>query len=133
MADFIEVFNYDVFPYAYHCDGNESSLFECNYTEGSMLLLEGYCEFVAYAVVTCQCKLYIPQGYKFLCVLNLANLASNPLNANFLPHKYLPHMWMHSRGRVFGLSVSLFVSLSTTFPPVCEFRALSRAQYTLNR
>ena len=27
----------------------------------------------------------------------------------------------------------LFVSLATTFRPVCEFRTLSRAHYTLNR
>ena len=50
---------------------------------------------------------------------------------------FLPRALMRSRGRVFGLSVSLsvclFVRLSTTFWPVCTFKAFSRALYTLTQ
>ena len=60
MADY--VFDYDyyyfnpfvrLFPYEYYCDGNESSLFECNHSEA---IFFGFCIFSEYAGVICQSK-----------------------------------------------------------------------------
>ena len=65
MADFVYDYDYyyyhfnpyTVFPYEYRCDGDESSLFECDHIEA--FLFRGFCSLGEYAGVICQCKLHI--------------------------------------------------------------------------